>query len=109
MHHDLDQPSFHLEAEEDRWIDGLLSVARAATCEYSSIDEAISEVAEQAGTLFIQSFPNFFDWEGELTFPRRVTDMIRAEMRARLTDSVRVPPHPIDAARSSEARAVGPL
>ena len=110
MHHHIPAVTPRLEPEEDRWIDGFLSAAKVVAGEYSSIDEAIAEIAEQAGTLFVQSYPNFFGWVGELTFPRDVTEMIRAEMRARLTDSVRTPDQPILATRSSEAPAtIGPL
>ena len=110
MHHHIPAVTPRLEPEEDRWIDGFLSAASAVAGEYSSIDEAIAEIAEQAGTLFVQSFPNFFGWVGELTFPRDVTEMIRAEMRARLTDSVRASDHAILVVHSPDPTVItGPL
>lgn len=85
-----------LEAEEDRWIDAFLSTAIADADDDATLDEAIAEVAERAGTLLIQAFPNFFGWVGdELTLPQYVTELIRTEMKARLTDSVRTTDEPI--------------
>ena len=85
-----------LEPEEENWIDGFLALALDAADGSTSLDEAITEVAEQAGNLFIQSFPNFFGWVGEeLTLPHYVTALIRTEMKARLTDSVRPVDEPI--------------